>query len=57
MGSIPAALRFPCKRLGPPAFSEVSPVHNMTQCDAGHSINYAGIGSISNPASRCVTLR
>ena len=29
----------------------------LTQRDAGCGINYAGIGSISNPASRCVALR
>ena len=29
----------------------------LTQRDAGRGVNYAGIGSISNPASRCVALR
>ena len=29
----------------------------LTQHDAGRGVNYAGIGSISNPASRCVALR
>ena len=28
----------------------------MTQHDAGRGVNYAGIGSISNPASRCVSV-
>ena len=29
----------------------------LMQCDVGRGVNYAGIGSISNPASRCVALR
>ena len=29
----------------------------LTQRDAGRGVNNAGIGSISNPASRCITLR
>ena len=35
---------------------ELSPVLNMTQRDAGRGVNYAGIGSISNPASCHVAL-
>ena len=28
----------------------------LTRRDAGRGVNYAGIGSISNPASRCVSV-